>query len=158
MVNLEGSLAGTLTKKNLTISIAESCTGGLIAHRLTNTPGSSRYFKLGIVAYSNRVKNSILKVSKSLIVKKGTVSREVAILLAQGVRKLAKTHISLGITGIAGPTGATKNKPVGLVFIAATSKNKIACKKFNFKGNRCSIKNQACEAALRLLRQFIKQI
>ena len=156
MGKLENDVAKKLIKENLTVSVAESCTGGLIAHRLTNIPGSSKYFKLGVVTYSNQAKKSILKIPKSLIGQKGAVSKEVAIALAKGIQKLSKTNFSLGISGIAGPGGATKNKPVGLVFIALASKEEVICEKFNFKGNRLSIKKQASDAALKLLRNSLK--
>jgi len=158
MNNLENYIAENLIKKNLTISIAESCTGGLISHRLTNIPGSSRYFRLGIVAYCNEAKKSILNVPNSLIRNKGAVSKEVAISIARGILKLSKTDISLGITGIAGPSGAGKTKPVGLVFIALTHRNKVVCERYHFKGRRLSIKKQASEAALNLLKNFIKKL
>ena len=156
MNNLENYIAENLIKKNLTISVAESCTGGLISHRLTNISGSSRYFRLGIVAYSNEAKKSILNASKATIKNKGAVSKEVAISLARGILKLSKTQISLGVTGVAGPSGARKTKPVGLVFIALAHKNKVICEKYYFKGNRLSIKRQASQASLKLIKNFLK--
>jgi nicotinamide-nucleotide amidase len=153
----ENYLAAILTQKRLSLSVAESCTGGFVSNRLTNVAGSSKYFKLGLVTYSNKTKQSILKVPAELIKRNGAVSKQVAIQMARGVRKLSKTDLSLGITGIAGPGGATKNKPVGLVFIACASKNKTVCKKYNFNGSRLSIKKQTSQAALGLLNKYIRE-
>lgn len=140
-----------LLKNNLTVAVAESCTGGLTSSFLTKIPGSSRYFILGIVAYHNRSKIRILKVPASLLTKKGAVSQEVAIIMAKSVRILAKADLGIGITGIAGPTGATAAKPVGTVFIAIASKNKTICRKFNFAGKRLSVKKLAAVKSLQLL-------
>ena len=158
MNTLEKDIAARLIGKNLTVSTAESCSGGLIAHGLTNIPGSSKYFKLGVVAYSNEVKKTILNVSKAIIKNKGAVSKEVAISLSKGILKLSKTNIALATTGIAGPGGATKTKPIGLVFIALAYKNKIICRRYHFKGTRLSIKKQTSEAALKLLKNFLKEL
>ncbi|MCM8795528.1 MAG: CinA family protein, partial [Candidatus Omnitrophica bacterium] len=108
----------SLLKKQKTIAVAESCTGGLVSYLLTQNPGSSRYFLLGIVAYSNEAKEKILNVPPSLIFKKGAVCKEVAFFLAENVRKITQADFGIGLTGIAGPTGGTKRKPVGTVFIA----------------------------------------
>ncbi len=140
-----------LLKTNRTISIAESCTGGLVSNLLTDIPGSSNFFKLSIIPYSNKFKTRLLKVSKNILRNKGAASKEAAIIMSQNIRKLAKTSFGLGITGIAGPTGATKTKPVGLVYIAIANDKKTTCKKFLFKGNRGDIKKQTASAALALL-------
>lgn len=104
--------------------MAESCTGGLLSNLLTQIPGSSKYFILGVVAYSNQAKENILKIPRDIIVKKGAVSKNVAELLAKAVRLMAKTDFGIGITGTAGPTGGSREKPVGTVFIAIDTKNK----------------------------------
>ncbi len=140
-----------LLKNKLTVAVAESCTGGLTSNLLTQIPGSSKYFILGIIAYHNSAKIKILKIPASLIIKKGAVSQEIAVRMAKSVRILAKTDFGIGITGIAGPTGATAAKPVGTVFIALVSKNKIICRKFNFAGRRLSVKKLAAVKSLQLL-------
>lgn len=134
--------------KNKTLAVAESCSGGLFSHKLTNVSGCSKYFKSGIIAYSNEAKINILKVPSSVIKEYGAVSKETAVLMAKGVKKIAKTDIGLAITGIAGPSGAAISKPAGTVYIAAKSNKKIICKKFNFRGTRLSIKKQSANAAL----------
>lgn len=144
-----------LIKDKKTVSVAESCTGGLLSKLLTELSGSSGYFILGIVAYSNKAKVNILGIPFSLIAEKGAVSREVAKRMAQSVRKLAKTDFGIGITGIAGPTGGTPQKPVGSVFIAVDSVNKKLCKKFFFLGRRATIRKKAALKSLELLNESI---
>ncbi|MBU1905677.1 MAG: CinA family protein [Candidatus Omnitrophica bacterium] len=144
-----------LIKNQLSVAVAESCSGGLLSKLLTDHSGSSQYFILGVVCYSNKAKESILKIPYALIRKNGAVSKSVAGKMAQNVRRFAKTEFGIGITGIAGPTGGTPAKPVGTVFIAIASKNKTICKKFHFKGTRNSIRKQSCLKALELLKQFI---
>ena len=144
----------SLIKSGKTIAVAESCTGGILSSMLTELSGSSKYFVLGVVTYSNRVKHSVLAIPSSIISKKGAVSEEVAKLMAQNVRKLAKADMGIGITGIAGPTGATARKPVGTVFIALAGKNKTICKKFHFSGNRIKIRKLSALSALKLQRHF----
>ena len=134
-----------------TLSLAESCTGGLIGHRLTNIAGASAFFLLGIIAYDNAAKTKILGVPSVLFKKYGAVSKPVASAMAQGVRKILKTDYGLSVTGIAGPGGASRNKPIGLVFIAVSTRQKTIVKKFLFKGTRLAIKNQACQTALKML-------
>jgi len=144
-----------LLKSGKTVSVAESCTGGMISEFLTRKPGSSAYFYLGAVVYSNRSKARVTKVPAALITRKGAVSKEVAVRLAKGVRKLAGTDIGLGVTGIAGPSGALPGKPVGLVFIAAESRVKKVCRKFILRGNRSSIRLQATNLALGIIKNLI---
>jgi len=143
-----------LLKNKQTIAIAESCTGGLLSSFLTQLPGSSLYFMLGVVTYSNKAKQSILKIPPKAIRENGAVSRKIAILMSQSVRKLAKTDFGIGITGIAGPTGATPNKPVGTVFISITKNNKTICKKFLFQGNRATVKRKTALKAITLLNKL----
>lgn len=149
---LEDAIGKLLTKKKKTLAIAESCTGGLISNLITNVSGSSKYFKEGIVAYSNNAKVKYLGVPLEIIRKYGAVSSQVAKEMANGIRNKSGVDIGLGITGIAGPTGATREKPVGLVYIALSIKNKNICREFNFLGTRTEIKHQAAQAALDLLR------
>lgn len=146
----------SLIKVRKTVAVAESCTGGLLSCLLTYIGGSSKYFILGIVAYSNKAKQDILKIPATFIAKKGTVSKGVAEKLAQNVRKIAKTDLGIGVTGIAGPTGGTHQKPIGTVFIAAAGKNKTISKKFHFTGNRTLIRKKAALKALELLEELIK--
>lgn len=147
----EKTLARILARKKLTIAVAESCTGGLISHSLTNIPGSSAYFLLGVVAYANEAKQKLLNVSAETIRKHGAVSKETALELAVNVKHLAGANIGLGITGIAGPGGGEPSKPVGTVFIAASIGHNMYFKKFVFSGNRLKIKDLAKDAALKLL-------
>lgn len=134
-----------------TLSTAESCTGGLLGNLLTNVAGASAHYLLGIIAYDNRAKTKLLGVSPLLLKKHGAVSQAVALAMAQGVRKILKTDVGIGITGIAGPSGGSREKPVGLVFIALSQDKRTLVKKFIFKGNRLSIKRQAAQTALKLL-------
>ena len=142
--------------KRQTVAIAESCTGGLLGHLLTETPGASDYFRGGVIAYSNRVKTSLLGVSGKILKKQGAVSDPVARQMAKGVRRKMKADIGLGITGIAGPGGGSKERPVGLVYIALSKKGTAACKRFLFSGKRSTIKKKAAQKALVLLRAFLR--
>lgn len=144
-----------LTKKNTTLAVAESCTGGLIANKLTNISRASKYFLLGVIAYSNQSKIKILKIKPSTLKKSGAVSENTAVEMAYGVQKLAGSDFALATTGIAGPTGGSKAKPVGTVFIACASKERIICRRFFFRGNRSSIKNQTAKTSLKLLLTLI---
>ena len=144
-----------LLKKAKTVAVAESCTGGLVCNLLTQSPGSSQYFILGVVAYSNKTKRVILKIPRQVIAKKGAVSRIVAKLMAKSVRLIAKTDFGLGITGIAGPGGSSKEKPVGTVFIAVDSKKRVLCKKFIFRGSRLNIRKMAALKSLELLKKIL---
>lgn len=151
----EKKLLETLTEKKLTLAIAESCTGGLLANRITNIPGSSKVFLLGITAYSNEAKNRLLEIPKSIIQAKGAVSHETAKLMAVNIAKLSGAAIAIAISGIAGPTGGSKAKPVGTVFIALASDKKAIARKLHFSGNRLQIKRKATEKALDMLLKFI---
>lgn len=152
---LEGIVARLLTKNKKTIAIAESCTGGLLSNRLTDVPGSSNYLMCSIIAYSNKSKTQLLGVPEEIIKKYGAASRQTAKLMAKNVKELANVDIGLSITGIAGPSGGTKQKPVGLVYIALATKNKIICKEFHFTGERKIIKFRSSQAALDMLRRYL---
>ena len=161
---LESVVAKFLVENNLTISAAESCTGGLLAKRLTDIPGSSAYFKMGIIAYSNEAKKSGLKVPQEMLKRHGAVSKQVAIAMADAIRKITGTCLGVSITGIAGPTGDTKTKPVGIVYIALTCKIGVSpvnlpvlCKRFNFHGTRDTIRFKATQSALDMLRNYISK-
>ncbi len=155
MMLLEKKIANLLIQKNKTLSIAESCTGGLLTHRLTNVPGSSQFFRLGVIAYSYDSKVKVLNVPSSLIKQFGAVSRPAAQAMSQSVRKILRSDIGIGITGIAGPAGGTKIKPVGLVFIAMSSSAYTFCQEYYFKGTRLQIKQQAATQALKLFLKFL---
>lgn len=141
----------SLINTGLTLSVAESCTGGLLSHLITNVSGSSKYFLGSIVSYSDQSKINLLGVKKETIKNFGAISEETALEMAVNVCKKFKSDIGLSVTGIAGPTGGTVEKPVGLVFIGVKFFKKISVHKFNFKGTRLSIKKQAASKALELL-------
>ena len=144
-------IAKKLTLANKTLAIAESCTGGLASDLITDIPGSSKFFKLSIVAYNDLAKAQLLKVPKSLINRYGAVSPCVARVMSENIKNLYKADFGLAITGIAGPTGQTPTKPVGLVYISLSTPFKTICKKFNLKGSRLQIKKASAEKALGLL-------
>ena len=146
-----------LIKKKITISVAESCTGGLFSRTVTSVSGSSKVFDLGLVTYSNQAKIKVLKVPKSIIKKYGAVSYETCLSMVKNLNKISKTNISVSITGIAGPKGGTKKKPVGLVFIGIKKANKTLVKKYLFKNKkRISIQRAAVIKSLNLILNFIK--
>lgn len=145
-----------LKDKKLTVASAESCSGGLIAHTLTNISGSSDYFDRGVVCYSNKSKTELLDVPEDVIKKHGAVSEQVAKAMAKGIRKKSNVDIGISTTGIAGPTGGTKEKPVGLVFIALSTEKETLVKKFQFSGNRIENKESTCNAALQMLYEYIR--
>lgn len=144
-----------LKKHQVTIAIAESCTGGLLAHMLTNVSGSSEYFDSGVISYSNIAKMQLLDIPVQLLKKHGAVSREVAVAMAEAIRLRAHVNYGLATTGIAGPTGGTKDKPVGLVYIAISTKTTVVVKQFLFSGDRLANKESACTAALELLLEIL---
>lgn len=148
---LDDKIAGLLRGSGLTLAVAESCSGGLIAKRITDIPGSSEYFLLGAVTYANSAKERVLGVPKELLEKYGAVSSEVAAAMAKGVRALAASHIGLATTGIAGPDGGTAEKPVGTVFIAIASRDGCEVFRHCFTGNRKKVREATAEAALSLL-------
>ena len=132
MNKLSQKVINLLCKKRLKISFAESCTGGLVSSSITSITGSSKVFTIGLVTYSNQAKINILKVSKKTIIKHGAVSYETCLYMVKNLNKISKTDISVSITGVAGPKGGTKTKPVGLVYIGIKKGNKILIKKFLF--------------------------
>jgi len=157
MINSEllNKVSYELKKQHLTIATAESCTGGLFAHLLTNISGSSEYFDRGVISYSNTSKTQLVDVPENLLKKYGAVSEEVAHAMAEGIRTRAGVDIGVSTTGIAGPTGGTKDKPVGLVYIGVATRNAVVVKRFLFSGDRLQNKEQACDAALSLLLEML---
>ena len=146
-----------LIDKKLKISFAESCTGGLLSSTLTPVSGSSKIFNLGIVAYSNQSKIKLLKISRQLIRKYGAVSEQVCFSMVKNVSKIGKTNMSVSITGIAGPSGGNKKRPVGLVYIGLKKGNKIKIKKYIFKNrNRSYIQKSSVHKSLRLILSAVK--
>ena len=154
---LTKKIYNNLIKKKQKISVAESCTGGMLSSTLTSISGSSKIFTLGIVTYSNFSKNSILKVPKDIIRKYGAVSMQCCLSMVGNLSKISKSDICVSITGIAGPNGATKKKPVGLVFIGIKKGNKTLVKKYLFKNKkRTSIQKAAVGKSLNLILSFLK--
>jgi len=151
--SMEQIVSYYLQMRDATLSVAESCTGGLLAERLTSIGGSSRYFVGGAVVYSNDLKTSFANVQAEMIKQHGAVSREVAVALAEGIRKRCGTTFGIGITGVAGPTGGTPEKPVGLVFHALASEGKTEVVEKNFMGDRKRIRWYASQQALDMVRR-----
>ena len=156
-MKLENMIGDLLRDKGWTLSIAESCTGGLVSDLITNVSGSSDYFEGGIVTYSNRAKIEHLGVPSKSIERYGAVSSQVAIAMAQGVRKAFHTTFGVSITGIAGPGGGSRKKPVGLVFIAVSDGKKTLVKKEKLKGTRREIKKESARRSLKYFDDFIRR-
>lgn len=152
---VHASLARQLIRKKLTISVCESCTGGMLSSMITDRPGSSQYFVGGIIAYSNIVKEKVAGVRRRTLRNHGAVSAAVAVEMAAGVRRRLRTDIGIGITGIAGPSGGSRKKPVGLVYVAAVHGRRRLVKQFRFRGNRGRVRRCACEQALMLVGDLI---
>ncbi len=154
---IEKEIMDESRKRGLSVSTAESCTGGLVSHRITNVSGSSDYYKGGVIAYANEVKEKILHVAEKTLAEGGAVSAECALEMAEGVRKLLDTDIGIAITGIAGPTGGTPDKPVGLVYIALATKDYAYHEKYIFHGDRGENKREATDAALEMIKMHVLQ-
>ena len=146
-----------LQEKKLTVSTAESCTGGMLSSYFTSIDGSSKIFMLGFVTYSNKSKINVLKVPRNIIKKYGSVSKECCASMVKNLKKIAKTNIAISITGIAGPSGGSNNKPVGLVYIGIIFKNKIIIKKniFNKNATRLTIQKKTCDTVFRIISTLI---
>mgnify|MGYP001371154575 FL=1 len=152
MSNLSLKIVKLLTKKKLTVSFAESCTGGLLASSITSISGSSKVFNMGLVTYSNNAKVKLLKVPKKTITKYGAVSYETCLSMVKNLSKISKANISISITGVAGPNGGTKEKPVGLVYIGLKKESKIIIKKNLFKSKkRISIQKATVKQAFKMI-------
>ena len=157
MKKLSQKVVKILEKKKLKVSFAESCTGGLLSSTITSISGSSKVFTIGLVTYSNQSKINLLKVPKNIIKKHGAVSYETCLAMVKNLSKISKTNISVSITGIAGPKGGTKKKPVGVVFIGIKKNNKTLVKKHLFKNKkRTSFQRAAVIKALNLILSFLK--
>jgi nicotinamide-nucleotide amidase len=156
MKNLANKLVKKLIQKKLTISFAESCTGGMLSSTITSISGSSKIFNIGLVTYSNKAKIDILKVPKKIISKYGAVSNECCLSMVKKISKISKANISVSITGVAGPNGGTKLKPVGLVYIGIKKGNKIIVQKNLFKNkNRISIQKNTVNSVLQIINKII---
>ena len=157
MKKLSQKIVRLLEKKRLKISFAESCTGGLLSSTITQISGSSKVFTIGLVAYSNQSKINTLKVPKNAIRKYGAVSYETCLSMVKNLNKISKTNISVSVTGIAGPRGGSKKKPVGLVFIGIKKVNKTLVRKYLFKNKkRSAIQRAAVSKSLNLILSFLK--
>ena len=157
MKKLSQKIIRLLRKKRLKVSFAESCTGGLLSSSITSISGSSKVFTLGLITYSNHAKINILKVPKKIIIKHGAVSYETCLSMVKNLNKISKTNISVSITGVAGPKGGTKQKPVGLVYVGIKKDNKTLIKKYFFKNKkRNSIQRATVNKTLNLILSFAK--
>jgi nicotinamide-nucleotide amidase len=156
MKNIASKLVKKLINKKLKISFVESCTGGLLSSSITSVSGSSKVFDLGLITYSNKAKINVLKIPKRIITKHGAVSKECCLSMVKKLSKISKTNISISITGVAGPNGGTKLKPVGLVYIGIKKNKKIIIKKNLFKNkNRISIQKITVNTALKMINKII---
>ncbi len=144
-----------LTERGLTLAVAESCTGGLVGHRVTGVPGSSACFRGGVIAYHNEVKASLLAVPEDLLEREGAVSEAVALAMAAGVRERLAADLGLAVTGVAGPTGGTPEKPVGLVYVALADAAGARSQRHLWSGDRWQNKERSAEAALQLLKEYL---
>lgn len=153
---LSRAIGKLLTKKRMTVSVCESCTGGMLGSIITQTPGSSEYFVGGVIAYADRIKR-LVGVQAAILKKDGAVSDSAARAMAQGVRRTVKTDIGVSITGIAGPTGGSKTKPVGLVYFGLATATSCRVEHEKFRGSRSTIRKNACLHALEMLYALLKQ-
>ncbi len=154
-MNIQAMIYKLLKENQYTIATAESCTGGLLASRLVEIPGISQFFSEGYITYSNEAKERLLGVSGKTLDLQGAVSKEVAMEMAEGVKKVSGSNIGVGITGIAGPGGGTTLKPVGLVYIAVSCNDRTYAESFQFHGKRDKIRQKAVDQALIMLRTAI---
>jgi nicotinamide-nucleotide amidase len=154
------NLTTKLKKNKIKVAVAESCTGGLISYNLTKIPGASKFFMVGIVSYSNISKLDLLKVKQKTLTKYGAVSAEICEEMCNNLLKISKTNIAISVTGIAGPDGGTKKKPIGLVYVGICSKNKLEIKKFNFgkKLSRINIQNLTLKKTIKLIENHINTL
>ncbi len=156
-VTLEKAVVDLLLANKLTVSTVESCTGGLLAGRLINVPGVSEVFKAGYITYSNKSKRRLLGIKKATLLKHGAVSEQIARDMVKGAALMTKADVAVSVTGIAGPTGATEEKPVGLVYIGCNVCGRINVKEYHFSGNRAKVRESTVAAALSLMRECILQ-
>jgi len=151
LVELAGRLQAVCVARGLTVATAESCTGGLVAHLLTEVPGSSAYVRGGIVAYADAVKRSELGIQEDVLAAHGAVSAQVAVAMAEGVRSRLATDLGVGITGVAGPDGGSAAKPVGLAYVAVAGRGPTTVRRFLWSGARSENKRDSARAAIELL-------
>jgi PncC family amidohydrolase len=151
LVELARRLQATCVERGLTVATAESCTGGLVAHALTEVPGSSAYLRGGVVAYADTVKEGVLAVPGEVLAAHGAVSAQVAVAMAEGVRALLGTNLGVGVTGVAGPDGGTDAKPVGLVYVAVAGAGATDVRRFLWSADRSGNKAASAEAAIGML-------
>lgn len=153
----EETIGKLLVEQDLTLATAESCTGGLVAHRITSVPGSSAYYLGGVVAYANEVKEAVLGVRHETLLAHGAVSEQTAHEMAKGARRQIGANLGVSVTGIAGPTGATPDKPVGLVYVALSALDTERCERYVWDGDRLANNEQSAEAALQLVVDYLKE-
>lgn len=157
-MSVNEELVKALADKKMTVSTAESCTGGLISKLITDVSGSSDVFGYGFVTYANEAKMKILGVWDEALSQYGAVSRPVAVLMSRGARRVSKSDMAVSVTGIAGPGGGTAEKPVGLVYISLSTPDGTICRKCNFSGTRDEVRRQTAEFALNLALEYLKLI
>ena len=153
--SLEILIGKSLRESGLWLAVAESCTGGLLGHLITNVPGASNYFKGGVVSYAYEVKRDILDVSMETLENKGAVSEETVMEMARGVKKIMEADIGLSVSGIAGPGGGSVEKPVGTTWIGMSTPDGETARRFQFQGKRLEIKSQAAQAAMQYLLDYL---
>jgi PncC family amidohydrolase len=152
---LEEEIIARLVEQGRTVAVAESCTGGLIGHRLTQVPGSSAAFLGGVIAYHNDVKQRVLRVPVDVLEREGAVSEAAALAMADGARHLLGADVAVAVTGIAGPSGGSEDKPVGLTYVALASPDSSICERHLWQGGRTANKENSAEAALDLLHRYV---
>ena len=153
--SLELEVVGLLTEHGLTLAVAESCTGGLVGHRITDVPGSSACFRGGVIAYHDDVKAALLNAPADILAREGAVSEGIAVTMARAVRERLAADIGLAVTGIAGPAGGTPEKPVGLVYVALADAEAAVAERHVWSGDRWQNKERSAEAALKLVKQHL---
>jgi PncC family amidohydrolase len=156
-MTLEQEIGDLLAEKGLTLVTAESCTGGLVGHRITNVSGSSAYYLGGFVTYSNEAKETLLAVSHDTLLAHGAVNEETALEMAQGARQQMGADMAVSVTGIAGPTGGTPEKPVGLTYLALSTPELEICQRHVWQGDRLANKQQSAQAALQLVLTYLQE-
>lgn len=156
--SLEARIGNLLRQNGWRLVTAESCTGGLIAHRITNVPGSSDYFDRGFICYSNEAKEELLGVASATLLEHGAVSAQAAVAMAQGARDRSRADLAVAVTGIAGPGGGTPSKPVGLVYIAVSGQGGTEVQRFHFDGDREAIKAATADQALKMLEAYLAPV
>ncbi len=158
MPKLEEAVGELLRARGLKLALAESCTGGLVADRITDVPGSSDYFLGGLVAYAYEAKTALLGIPREFLIQQGAVNEETARRMASAARERLGADVALGVTGIAGPSGGTPDKPVGLVYIALAAPDLERCERFVWNGDRVENKRLSADAALQMLKEYLERV